>query len=175
MRVAIRDCCLALMIAGCAAGPAQAFSGGSGTCDATLASAMPMGTGTIGTGGYAVSLADGRYVPGQATTVTLSHVSDQAYKGLLIYAADSQGNRVGTFTAPAGFRNMPACTPANAHLTHTTSMFKTVPLTLTWTPPATDVGPITFNQIVLLGFNSYFVFVSPPFAAERLFGNGFEP
>jgi hypothetical protein len=175
MHATLRTLGLALALAAAAQGPAHAFSSGSGTCSATLAAAMPMGMGTLGTGGYSVALAGGGYVPGQPVTVTLSHVSNQAFKGLLIYAADSQGNRVGSFAPTATLQNMPACSPEDAHLTHTSAVLKTVPLTLTWTPPATDVGPVTFNQIVLLGFNSYFVFVSPSFGSDLLLRDGFEP
>ncbi len=154
----------------------HAFSSGSGACNASLMAAMPMGVGTLGTGGYAISMPNGPWTPGQSSVVRLS--GPGAFKGLLMYATNSSGARVGSFTISNGYRSMPECsasTPTET-FTHDSSVLKTVPVNFTWTAPAIDVGPITFNAIVLLGFNSYFVFVSAPISSgDSVFGNGFEP
>lgn len=142
----------------------SAFSTGSGTCVATAAAAAQMGTPSAGTGDYAFSLSAGptlptnRYLPGQPATLTLS--GTQPFKGLLLYAEDAQGNRVGGFTSfnLMAFRLIDACPgPADATLTHNSSVPKAPSQAFTWAAPATDVGPVTFRAIVLRGFNDYFV------------------
>lgn len=154
----------------------HAFSSGSGTCNASLMAAAPMGAGTLGTGGYAISMPNGPWTPGQSSVVRLS--GPGLFKGLLMYATNSSGTRVGSFAINNGYRSMPECSGSmpTETFTHGSSISKSVPVDFTWTAPATDVGPITVNAIVLLGFNSYFVFVSAPISSgDRVFGNGFEP
>lgn len=164
--------------------PALAFSAGSGTCVASAASAAPMGTASAGTGGYAFSLSAGatvpadRYLPGQPATLTLSGTT--AFKGLLLYAEDTQGNRGGGFSSfnLLGYRLIDTCPgPTDATLTHNSALLKTPGPTFTWVAPATDIGPVTFKAIVLLGFNSYFVLSGPTVTAvsDVVYANGFEP
>lgn len=167
-----------------AANPAHAFSAGSGTCIASAAAAAPMGAAQSGSGGYALALSAGagvpasQYVPGANATLELS--GTLSFKGLLVYAEDAQGNRVGGFASfnLLQFRLLDGCGGAtDSTLTHNSGLFRTLPQTFTWRAPATNVGPITFRAIVLRGFNDYFVFASAPVTAfdERIFTNGFEP
>jgi hypothetical protein len=166
------------------ANPAHAFSSGSGTCTASAASASPMGVAQSGNGGYALGLTNGagvpvsQYVPGANATLELS--GTLSFKGLLVYAEDAQGNRVGGFASfnLLQFRLLDGCGgDTDSTLTHNSGLFRTLPQTFTWRTPATNVGPITFRAIVLRGFNDYFVIASAPATAfdERIFTNGFEP
>jgi len=118
----------------------------------------------------------GPWIPGQSSVVRLS--GPGVFKGLLMCATNSSGTRVGSFAINNGYRSMPECSGSmpTETFTHGSSISKSVPVDFTWTAPATDVGPITVNAIVLLGFNSYVVFVSAPISSgDRVFGNGFEP
>jgi hypothetical protein len=166
------------------ANPAHGFSSGSGTCTASAAAASPMGVAQAGNGGYALALAagagipNGRYVPGATATLELSGVTQ--FKGLLVYAEDAQGNRVGGFTSfnLLDFRVIDTCGGAtDSTLTHSSSLLKTLPQTFTWRAPATDVGPVTFRAITLRGFNDFYVIQSGAIPAfdERIFSNSFEP
>jgi hypothetical protein len=164
--------------------PAHGFSSGSGTCVASAAAASPMGIPQAGNGGYVLMLAagagipNGRYVPGATATLELSGVTQ--FKGLLLYAEDAQGNRVGGFGSfnLLNFRLIATCGGAtDSTLTHSSSLLKTLPQTFMWRAPATDVGPVTFRAIALRGFNDYYVIESGAITAvdERIFSNSFEP
>jgi hypothetical protein len=164
--------------------PVAAFSSGSGTCVASGQTAAPMGMPSSGNGGYALQLQGpagvpaNRYIPGQPATLTVTGTT--AFRGLLLYAEDAQGARVGGFTSfnLLNYRLLAECGGADdSTLTHQSALTKAPPQDVTWRAPDTDVGALTFRAIVLRGFNDYFVLQSAPVTAfpDAVFGNGFEP
>lgn len=164
--------------------PVSAFSRGSGTCVASAQTAAPMGMPISGDGGYTLQLQGpagvppNRYIPGQPATLRIS--GTEPFRGLLLYAENGQGARVGGFASfnLLNYRLLTECEGADdSTLTHQSALLKAPPQDVTWRAPDTDAGALTFRAIVLRGFNNYFILQSPPVTVfpDAIFGNGFEP
>jgi len=176
----------AMLLAALATAPAPvaAFSSGSGTCVASAQTAAPMGIASPGSGGYSLQLQGpagvplNRYIPGQPATLTISGTTP--FKGLLLYAEDAQGTRMGGFTSfnLLNYRLLAECGGADdSTLTHQSALLKPPPQDVTWRAPDTDAGTLTFRAIVLRGFNDYYILQSAPVTVfqDAVFRNGFEP
>lgn len=167
---------------------AQAFSGGAPTCHAEDILNSPMGD-PIANMGFSLNAAPARYTPGQAMTLTLSNGdSGMTVRGVLLYVEDpdaldeaSMPIKRGNFTAPyptgikAVFDGYQGCNFAGLTpvLTHDSGQSKSLPLTVTWQPPAIDTGDLRVRGIALLGFNAYQM-LSLDLPLEFLFKDGFE-
>ncbi|KAJ1548445.1 hypothetical protein HK405_003166, partial [Cladochytrium tenue] len=103
---------------------------------------------------YTVTASATTYNPGDKITIT---IAGAAYNGFLGYAtATASTNYVGTWTFPTGYQNNNAfCATAgvttdsaDSTITHTAGQtFNGA--TLTYTAPATSVGDLSFNFIVV--------------------------
>ena len=162
-----------------------AWTTGSGTCNATASSV------TSQTGRHPITPVLGfyltlptTYTPGTplklSLTNTRSNPNITAFNGFLLYATDSRGRRVGSFAsddtttttnmvnaveAAVDSHGRYTCYDApDATLTHANGGPKQLPLALTWTPPATDVGNITFSGLVEYSNALFYLQVLTPWA-----------
>jgi hypothetical protein len=119
-----------------------------------------MGGKNNATLGYALTLTDSSgantttYVPGQLMTFSLKGSQRNTYKGILLYVSSPDGNTYyGEWESlPTGFRNLnEQCNqfPKNSVLSHSNSERKDVGVELKWKAPATDVGKLKVNAIVV--------------------------
>jgi len=137
---------------------------GSGTCFALATDLMrnmgPLGFTLFGgSNGWTLQPSGAAtYTPGQPFRLNLVNVANaQAqWRGLLAYAVDSNGARVGTWTLDTANTNLRIlesagnvqCLPAASTLTHTSRADKPSGAQIsTWTGQGIS-GPITFNVIV---------------------------
>ncbi|KAI8846357.1 hypothetical protein BC829DRAFT_434578 [Chytridium lagenaria] len=122
--------------------------------------------------GATLSVEPKTYTPGGGP-ITITIGGGVAYQGMLAYitpgkiqdslvaAAERPKAHVGKFTLPAGLRaqTVSACTEGGilndadeSTITHSAPFTDaTRPLTLTWTPPATEMGPVTINMALSTG------------------------
>lgn len=168
---------------------AQAFSGGAPTCHAEDVLESPMGD-PIANMGFSLSATPAQYTPGQAMTLTLSNVDPGVtVRGVLLYVEDpdalddtSMPIKRGNFTAPypmgikAVFDGYEGCNFAGLTpvLTHDSSQSKSLPMTLTWQPPAIDTGDLRVRGIALLGFNAYQMLSLDLHSINHIFTDSFE-
>eukprot|EP01006_Ploeotia_vitrea_P042868 TRINITY_DN66667_c4_g1_i1.p1 TRINITY_DN66667_c4_g1~~TRINITY_DN66667_c4_g1_i1.p1 ORF type:complete len:909 (-),score=474.29 TRINITY_DN66667_c4_g1_i1:1259-3985(-) len=135
---------------------AAAYSTGAGTCNAVASSVDNMvasGCANPDTatcrGGFWVSFDKTSWRAGETVQVTLNHnTGGTTFKGILIYATDSGGNRVGQWTVPTGFQHKSCGGESGSTLTHSSSAAKAL-RSFTWTPPAKGKGDVTFNTVVV--------------------------
>ena len=164
---------------------ALAWTTGSGTCNATGASV------TTQTGRHPITPVLGfyltlptSYTPGTPLKLSLTNAHSNpnisTFNGLLLYATDARGYRVGTFTADdtttttnlfnaveatEDARGVYSCYGApGSTLTHANGGPKSFPFPLTWTPPAADVGNVTFHGLVEYSNVLYYTQVLTPWA-----------
>ncbi len=168
---------------------AQAFSGGAPTGHAEDVLESPMGD-PIANMGFSLSATPAQYTPGQAMTLTLSNVdSGVTVRGVLLYVEDPDALddmampiKRGNFTAPypmgikAVFDGYEGCNFAGLTpvLTHDSSQTKSLPMTLTWQPPAIDTGDLRVRGIALLGFNAYQMLSLDLRSINHIFTDSFE-
>merc|ERR1719224_38663 len=105
---------------------------GSGTCDASAMPGGMAGRTRNAASTFTLTADSGSYAEGGgALTFT---VEGGDFVGILIYAEDGSGNRVGDFSAKTGL-GAKTCTEGET-FTHSSSATKNSPYTIEWTPPA---------------------------------------
>lgn len=140
------------------------YSSVSGTCTATRASVSQMCGGgcasNIGNGGFVLSTGNvNQYtVGGSAITLTVSNSFGTSYEGLLLYAEDSNGNRVGALTFDSNkYQVMSSCGGStNSTICHRNPNAVNS-ATFTWRPPATDSGAVNFKAVFAVSSAVWFV------------------
>ena len=162
-------CALLLLVLVAFPSTTSAWTTGSGTCNASATSV------TSQTGRHPITPVLGFYLglptsysPSQPFQISLTNVGKNpnvtAFNGFLLYALDSQGRRQGVWKQDGGTtttnlfnaveavqtsQNVYSCDAAvDATLTHSNGGPKTFPFALTYTPPSTDVGSLTFHGLV---------------------------
>ncbi|KAI9100707.1 hypothetical protein DFS34DRAFT_648616 [Phlyctochytrium arcticum] len=120
-------------------------------------------------GGYKMVAGSQTYTPGQTFEVTISGTLGIA--GVLMYATPGTANdataapnnskqHVGKFSSVNGFRaqTASACAAAGiandapeSTITHANAQDKGKSIAFTWTAPATNIGPVTFNAAIANG------------------------
>ncbi|CAG8826703.1 3897_t:CDS:2, partial [Racocetra persica] len=159
----------------------QAFSTGSGTCNADKVTIeavnnTPMGRQRDLGFEIAMSQTDHFYVPnGPALEFSISGTLT-TFKGLLFYGEDVLNNHVGQWTIPSGYKLMANCPgDPKGTLTHSSATDKLVNTTsFQWNPPASDVGPITIVCVICVNTQTGFQIIrsSKPFVVN---GSTFVP
>ncbi|MDX1570486.1 MAG: Reeler domain-containing protein [Xanthomonadales bacterium] len=110
-----------------------------------------------GEGPYSVSLdtLSETYTPGAEHGVTIASADESVFNGLLIYAETMLGERVGRFDKSDEFVGSPTVgCPGDPDATASHAFagpLSATTLTIPWTAPDQDVGPIVFRSIVLGG------------------------
>lgn len=161
----------------------MAYGGGSGTCDITGVPTPSMPQRTIHEGGasrFSISFNPSKIVPGQSHQVTLSRIAGSGgFRGLLMYAENEGGDRVGTFDVAntPSVQQLDCSAIPNSTITHNNSSNFTSTFTINWQAPTNVFGNITFSSIVYetsptLTFNIPTPIVVEP--EDILFTNGFE-
>jgi len=140
------------------AGPARAFSTGSGQCSVGL-TAFTHGAAQPGNGGFTLATSASTYGPGDVVQITLDAAAPAAFRGVLLYAFDGAGLHRGTFAYPAGYHDMPSGSCAgdpNGTLTQSDNSVKFTPVTFDWTAP--DAGePLTFVANVVVDMSAFYL------------------
>lgn len=181
------SCCISLCLVLLPFG-AFAYSGGAPICHADDIIGSPMGT-PIENMGFTLTATPNQYTPGQALTLSLAQIGSlTSVRGVLLYvedpdALDGGGRPIkrGNFTAPypvglkAVFSGYAGCDFAGLTpvLTHENSNPKSLPITVTWQPPAIDTGNLRVRGIALLTFNTYQL-LTLDLPVEFLFRDSFE-
>lgn len=135
----------AVTLSFCAA--THAFSSGSPVCSITPTEMNnSMLTATIlSPNGWSLSV-PGNYSSGSAFSVVLANANPgRQFRGLLLWATNTSGALVGTWTVPAGYFMPAGCNPAS--LTHSSTTAK-AQRSFTFTPPASGGGTLTFRAVV---------------------------
>jgi len=128
----------------------SAFPTGAGTCLSQQAiieavPKQPMGKLNPNLGfALDVGLTGGVYEP-KGKSIQIKLTGKTPFAGALIYAVDQAKNHVGSWDVPTGFQIKAGCLgDPKGTLTHTSPAKKGPAFTFTWTPPASDVGVISF-------------------------------
>lgn len=150
---------LGLVLASSMPHAAMAYSSQPGQC--TVAGSMPVhGLAQAGNGGFVITPSSTTYNAGQPMTITLSHPTNEPFKGILLYAFDNAGgpDRLGSFTFTPDYAAVPLGCPGdpNGTLGQTSASLKSTPVDFTWTAPATG-GSLTLAAIVLVSTSEYYV------------------
>ena len=128
---------------------AHGFAGGAGTCEVTAnfstITSMNSRTRNENPGNYTVTSNMETYTPGQSLDLTLA---GPTFTGVMFSVVDGSGTAVGTFGTDAQVRG---CNGTGMSVTHTSGFGSVMSKTLTWTAPATDVGPVYVLGYVLSG------------------------
>ena len=170
----------------CVACPSSvgAWTTGSGTCNASATSV------TSQTGRHPITPILGfyltlptTYTPSQPFTFTINNTLRNplvtAVNGFLLYAQDSTGRRVGTFSSDSTtsttnvFNAVEATNSGGVYscygapggtLTHANGGPKSLPFSVTFTPPSTDIGPLTFHGLIEFSKILYYTQILTPLA-----------
>ena len=138
---------------------AFAYSSGPGSCSYP---GGPMAGGTrSGTGGFTVTTSSPTYVPGQALSVTVANSNNLLFKGFLVQAVQgspgiTNTNQIGAFSGlGAGMLFANGCSGSNAAVGHSSPTGKQT-VSLTWTPPLSATGPITFHLVAVVSIGEWY-------------------
>lgn len=90
------------------------------------------------------------YTPGQPIQISLrAKTLDKLYRGLLLYAVDTNGNHVGGWRLiDRDIKFQVSATCPNRSVIHSNADVKPSLVTFIYTPPAAGTGPITFESLV---------------------------
>jgi len=131
----------------------QAYPDHAGACDGnSFANGSPHPlTAASGTGGFTVTQAPSASNGYQIT------VGGSSFMGLLVWAVDSTGKRVGTFSGlPAGVAVKSECSgDSGSTIQHTSNAPKTQ-VSATYTPPAGAQG-ITIKSIIMMKQSAWYM------------------
>ncbi|MEN1727625.1 MAG: Reeler domain-containing protein [Pseudomonadota bacterium] len=123
------------------------FSSGSPVCDVEAnfgnVNGMLNRQRIFSAGPYVANIDVPGYTPGVPIDI---EISGPRFLGLMVTVVDAQGNKVGTFSGATNIRN---CGGAMA-VTHSTRLNDTTK-TLTWNPPAVEVGTVYVEAYILEG------------------------
>jgi hypothetical protein len=126
---------------------AVAFSSGSPVCQVT-ASDMSGAEGTpavASPNGWSITVATG-YNAGVPLNVGISNTNPgKQFRGILLWATNSAGTRVGSWTAPSGYQLASGC--ASTSLTHASSTAK-AQRSFSFSPPPAGSGTLTFRAVL---------------------------
>lgn len=153
---------LALMLALLCPNPAAAFSSTPSVCLIDQAGMNANHTQALGVspGGFSLIPAASFVVSGGKLDLTLSRLSGGQFKGLLIWATDSNGTPIGSWTPSTGFAQVSGC--GGKALGQTSASLKSLPATLRWTAPVdTTLGTITFHAVVVAASRADHFVVNP--------------
>ncbi|KAJ3199104.1 hypothetical protein HDU82_000713 [Entophlyctis luteolus] len=118
---------------------------------------------------YTLTASSTTYTPGMTITFTLSGAS--TYRGILLYTstAASETVQVGTWTIPTNMQNnAKVCTNsdnANSSVTHTQITGNYTTTSFTYTAPATNVGDLHVNMILVQVGSAGYAYQITPCAA----------
>ncbi|CAG8532158.1 9519_t:CDS:2 [Cetraspora pellucida] len=136
---------------------AYAFSTGAGTCNAdqvTIEAVNNSPMGKKGNLGFEISMSQGDhfYVPnGPMIEFSITGSNITTFKGLLFYVTDNLYNHVGQWTVPSGYKLMANCPgDPKGTLSHSSNV------TFQWTPPTSDVGPISVICVICVSSKTGF-------------------
>ncbi|CAG8749851.1 3646_t:CDS:2 [Dentiscutata erythropus] len=144
---------------------ASAFPNGAGTClsNQTIIEGVPnspMGKLNASLGyDFKVRMKNNNYVP-KGPPVCFEITGNKPFKGLLLYALDSNKNHVGQWVLRRGFQFKENCTgDPKGTLTHSCPAKKRPGIKFKWRPPQMDVGPITFVGTIVVSTEEGFQIV----------------
>jgi hypothetical protein len=143
----------------------SAFPNRSGTCfsnQTIIEQAVSMGKmdSTLGYN-FQIKMTGNYYVP-KGSPVQFSITGKTPFKGLLLYAVDSQKNHVGSWDTPTGFKILTCQGDPSGTLSHADPNPKGPSVKFMWTPPDSDRGPINFVGTVVVSTESGFQIVKIP-------------
>ena len=125
----------------------HAFSSGSSVCSITptVMNSNMLPATIMSPNGWSLSV-PGNYSSGPALTVVLANTSaGKQFRGLLLWATNTSGALVGTWSIPVGYIMPVGCNPAS--LTHSSSTAKNQ-RSFSFTPPPPGSGSLTFRAVV---------------------------
>lgn len=171
--------------------PALAFPSGPGTCVAepmavTGMFSRPRNDPGLGPYSLVLDVMATAYIPGGDHMITLISDDGSDFTGYLVYVETAMGTRVGTFdkTDPNVGSPVAACPDdPDATASHTLmGPLSETGMTIPWTAPATDLGPLFVRAIVLggsrgnLASQAFFFPSALELSADTtfIFGDGFE-
>ena len=131
----------------CLSPGAFANSFGSPVCSITPAQmdAADLTATVISPNGWSINVPIS-YTAGTPLTVAIANSNtSKQFRGLLLWATNSAGTLVGTWTAPAGYSTPSSC--GGSSLTHTSSTAKSQ-RTFSFAPPLAGSGTLTFRAVV---------------------------
>jgi hypothetical protein len=140
------------------------------------------------TGDFQMEFSVAGYRPGEPLTVLVSHQDTEQFVGFVLYAEDAGGLRVGQFATGFGWTDVGNLDGTCAGQGHTITHAGAIPrdtLSVEWTPPVADSGPLLFKALILRsdpeadpdkprGTDFYELREILPTAVDEVFFDGFE-
>jgi len=136
---------------------ASAFPTGAGTCLSNATIIQAGGGGAMGKFvpdlGFTLSVGlTDTYTPGDTKPVSVKVQGKMQFKGVLIYAIDSNKQHVGQWIPSIGTHFKEGCLgEPNATLTHSSATPKGPDFGMLWIPPAQSAGDIFFTGALVTG------------------------
>lgn len=122
-----------------------------------------------GNGGFSINVPP-TYSPGQPLTLNLAVSSNPTFIGLALEGfSQSDGSSAGSFVPPSTY--FKAFCSNGAGLTHSSGSSKGA-TSVTWNAPATSVGPVQFQAVVMVSYSIWYTISSSIVNPDGASGGG---